>query len=202
MIAAITGLPDPSLKIRVLWGCLEEQNGDGGPYARNVTPILEDNTGAGWVQAAMKSSNPTLFWVVYRGQQADSTDGSQTPMYGGHSYLPLDAILPPPAENMMDDIIEESDNDGYTWRPNPRSFPTSKTGFQKFEWKRQKIIIRRQQYLEVIPKHALGLFADYEQNVVADEDVAWLRKHDDIVNPPAAGSLANRKHTSSRPAAD
>jgi hypothetical protein len=32
--------------------------------------------------------------------------------------------------------------------------------------------------------------------------VAWLREHDHIVNPPAAGSLANRKRTSSRPAAN
>jgi len=59
--AAITGLPDPSRKIRELWGCLEEPNGDGCPYARNVTPIFDNNTGAGCVKAAMKLSNPTLF---------------------------------------------------------------------------------------------------------------------------------------------
>jgi hypothetical protein len=29
---------------------------------------------------------------------------------------------------------------------------------------------------------------------VAAEDVAWLRKHDDIVTSTAAASLANRKH--------
>jgi hypothetical protein len=200
--AAIAGLPDPSRKIRELWGCLEEPNGDGGPYARNVTPIFDNNTAAGWVQAAMKLSNPTLFCVVYRGQQADGTDGAQTPMRGGRSYLPLDDILPPPAEDMIDDIGEESDDDGETRRPNPRSFPTTKTGFQKFERKLQKRIIRQQRYLEVIRNRALGLFADYEQSVVADEDVAWLREHDHIVNPPAAGSLANRKRTSSRPAAN
>ena len=200
--AAIAGLPDPSRKIRELWGCLEEPNGDGGPYARNVTPIFDNNTAAGWVKAAMKLSNPTLFCVVYRGQQADGTDGAQTPMRGGRSYLPLDDILPPPAEDMIDDIGEESDDDGETRRPNPRSFPTTKTGFQKFERKLQKRIIRQQRYLEVIRNRALGLFADYEQSVVADEDVAWLREHDHIVNPPAAGSLANRKRTSSRPAAN
>jgi hypothetical protein len=150
----------------------------------------------------MKLSNPTLFCVVYRGQQADGTDGAQTPMRGGRSYLPLDDILPPPAEDMIDDIGEESVDDGETRRPNPRSFPTTKTGFQKFERKLQKRIIRQQRYLEVIRNRALGLFADYEQSVVADEDVAWLREHDHIVNPPAAGSLANRKRTSSRPAAN
>jgi len=38
--AAITGLLDPSRKIREIWGCWEEPNGDGGPNARNVTPII------------------------------------------------------------------------------------------------------------------------------------------------------------------
>jgi len=150
----------------------------------------------------MKLSNPTLFCFVYRGQQADGTDGAQPPMRGGHSYIPLDDILPPPAEDMIDDIGEQSADDGGTWRPNPRSFPTTKTGFQKFERKLQKRIIRQQRYLEVIRNRALGLFADYEQSVVAGEDMAWLREHDHIVNPPTAGSLANRKHTSSHPAAN
>jgi hypothetical protein len=130
--AAIASLPDPSRKIREVWGCLEESNGDGGPYARNVTPIFDKNTAARWVKAAMKLSSPTLFCVVYRGQQADGTDGAQTPMRGGRSYLALDDTLPPPAEDMIDDIREELDVDGEMWRPDPRSFPTTKTGFQKF----------------------------------------------------------------------
>ena len=58
---AIAGLPVPSWKIRELCGCLEEPNGDGGPYARNVTPIFDNNAAAGWVKAAMKLSSPTLF---------------------------------------------------------------------------------------------------------------------------------------------
>jgi len=200
--AAIAGLPDPSRKIRELSGCLEKPNGDGCPYARNVTPIFDNNTAAGWVKAAIKLSNPTLFCIVYRGQQADGTDGAQTPMRGGRSYLPLDDILPPPAEDMIDDIGEELDDDDETRRANPRSFPTTKTGFQKLERKLQKRIIRQQRYLEVIQNRAHGLFADYEQSVVAGEDMAWLRKHDHILNPPTAGSLANRKRTSSRPAAN
>jgi len=200
--AAIASLPDPSRKIRELWGYLEEPNGDGGPYARKVTPIFDNNTAAGWVKAAMKLSNPTVFCVVYRGQQADGIDSAQTPLRGGRSYFPLDDILPPPAEDIIDDIGEESDDDGETQRPNPRSFPTTKTGFQKFERKLQKWIIRQQRYLEVFRNRALDLFADYEQRVVADEDVAWLREHDHIVNPPAAGSLANTKRTRSRPAAN
>jgi hypothetical protein len=66
----------------------------------------------------MKLSDPMLFCVVYCGQQADGTDGAQTSMCGGPSYLPLDDILPPPAEDMIDDIWEESDDDGETRRPN------------------------------------------------------------------------------------
>jgi len=170
--AAIAGLPDHSRKIRVLWGCLEAPNGDGGPYACNVTPIYDNNTAAGWVKAAMKLSNPTLFCIIHRGQQADGTDGAQTRMGGGRSYLPLDDILSPPAEDMIDDIGEEWDDDGETWRPNSRSFPMTKTGFQKFEQKLQTRIIRQERYLEVIRNCALGLFADYNQSVVADEDVA------------------------------
>jgi len=45
--AAIAGLPDLSLKIRELWGCLEQPNGDGGPYASKlpqslITKLLAD----------------------------------------------------------------------------------------------------------------------------------------------------------------
>jgi hypothetical protein len=199
---AIAGLPDPSQKIRELWGCLEEPNGDGGRYARNVTPILEDNTAAGWIKAAMKLSNPVCFCVVYHGQQADGTAGAQKPMHGGRSYLPLDEILPPPGEDMIDDIGEESDDDAETRHPNPRIFMTMKPGFQKLGWKLHKRIIRPQRYLEVIRNRALGLFAHFKESVVPDEDVAWLCKYDCIVNPPTPGSLANRKCTSSRPAAN
>jgi len=152
--------------------------------------------------AATKVSNPRLCCVVYGGQPADGTDGAQTPMRGDRSYLPLDDILPPPAENMIDDTGEESDDNGVMQRPAPRSFPTSKTGFQKFEQKLQKRIIRQQGDLEVIRNRALGLFTVYKQSDVADEDVAWLREHNNIVNPPAAGSLANMERTSSHPAAN
>jgi len=150
----------------------------------------------------MKLSNPTLFCFVYRGQQADGTDGAQTPMRGCRSNHPLDDILPAPAEDMINDIGEESDYDGETCHPDPRSFLMTKTCFPKFEWKLQKWIIRQQRYLEVIRNRALGLFADHEQRVVVDEDMAWLREHYHIVNPPAAGSLANRNGTTSRPAAN
>jgi len=150
----------------------------------------------------MKLSNPTFFCVVHCGQQADGTAGAQTSLRGGRSYVPLDVILPPPAKDMICDIEEVSHDGGVTRHPNPRSFPTTKTGFQKFEWKVQKRIFGMQRYLEVIRNRALGSFADYEQSLVADEDVAWLWEHNHIVNPPAAGSLANRKCTSSHPAAN
>jgi len=101
---------------------------------------------------------------------------------------------------MIDDIGEESDEDGETWLPNPRSFLTMKTGFKKFKWKLEMKIIRQQRDLQFIRKHALGLFGDPKQSIVAEEDLVSLRKHDHIVDPPAAGSLANRQRTSSRTA--
>jgi len=123
-------------------------------------------------------------------------------MRGGRSNFPLDDILTPLAEDMIDNIGEESEGDGETRRPNPRGVPTTKTGFQKFEQKLRKRIIRQQWNLAFIRNCALGLFANSEQSVVANQDVTWLRKHDHIVNPLAAGSLANRKRVSSRPAAN
>jgi len=145
----------------------------------------------------MKLNNPTLFSIIYHGQQANSISGSQPPMHGGHSYLPLDHIVPPPAEEMINDIGEESDGDTEMRRPNPRCFPTTKTGFHKFKQKPHRKIIRQQRYLEVIRNCALGLFADFKQSVVPDKDVAWQREHDHIVNPHTVGSLANRKCASS-----
>jgi len=142
------------------------------------------------------------FWIIYHSQQADSKTGAQMPSSGGHSYLPLDHSLPPPAENMMDDTREESNDDGETWYINPGSFPMTKTGLQKFNRNPQKSIPRQQQYLEVIRNHTLSICTEYEQSVVTDEDVAWLHKYDHIVNPPAADSLAKEKRTSSHPAAN
>ena len=140
---AIAGLPDPSWQIREIWGCLEEPNGDGGPYSLNVTPIFHINAAAGWVKAVMKVSNPTLFCVVYRGQPADTTAGAQIPMRGGRSNLPLDGILPPPAEDVIDNVGEKSDDDGEMHRPHPTRFLMTKTGSLMFQWKLQKRIIRQ-----------------------------------------------------------
>jgi len=77
----------------------------------------------------MKLCNPTLFCIVYRGQQANCTAGAQTPKRGGRSYVPLDDILPHPAEDMIDDSGEELAHDGETPHPHPRIFPMTKTDF-------------------------------------------------------------------------
>jgi len=68
---------------------------------------------------AMKLYNPTLYCVVHFGQQADNIAGAKTSMHGGHSYIALDDILSPQAEDMIDDIIDQLDDDGVMWRPNP-----------------------------------------------------------------------------------
>jgi len=67
-----------------------------------------------------------------------------------------------------------------------------KKGFQKFERTPWLRMISQERYLEVIWNCALGLFADYEQSLVANQDEAWICKHDHIVDPPAVGSFANR----------
>jgi len=95
--AAIAGLLDLTMTICKLRGCREKPNRDGHVHDRNVTPIINDNTGAGWVQAIMKFDNPMLLCVVYNGQQADGTSAAQMTMHGGQSNLPLNDILPLPA---------------------------------------------------------------------------------------------------------
>ena len=127
---AIAALPDPSWTVWELWGCREEPHGVGGPYAPNDTPIFDTNTAAGWVQAAMTLWNSTCCCVVYRGQQADGTAGAQTSMRGGRSDLPLDDVFPPRAEDMINDIGVESEDDGETRCSNWRSFLTTKIRFQ------------------------------------------------------------------------
>jgi len=199
---AIPGLPYPSWKIWELWGYREEPNGDGGPHSHDVTTIFDNNTPARWVEVALNLHHATRFCIVYRGQWTDSTSDAQSPMHGGRSYLPLDDNFAHPAEDMIDDIREKSDDDAEVLRPNPKFIPTTKTDFQKIEWKLQRWIIRQQQYLEVNPNCALGHIPNHEQNHIADEDVTWLHEHCHNVHPPAAGSLANRKHPSSRPAAN
>jgi len=89
----------------------------------------------------MNSSYPTLFCVVYRGQQAIATAGAQMPMRGGHTYHTPDDILPPAAVDIIDDMGEELDENRGMRRPNPRSFPIVKTGFKEFEWNLQKWMI-------------------------------------------------------------
>jgi len=142
MNPAIAGLQDPRGKISELWGCEEELNGDSGLYARNVAPNFLNNTAAGWEKAVMKLSNPMLLCVVYRGQQADGTAGAQTPISGGCSYFALYDILPPPAEDMIEDMGEEVDDDDEMWRLNARSFTMTKTRYQKFQRKLQNRIVR------------------------------------------------------------
>jgi hypothetical protein len=101
---------------------------------------------------------------------------------------------------MTKNLGEELDNDRKTQHPNPRRFPTLIIGFLKLEWNIQRRIIRQQRYLEVIQNHALGLFADYKNTIVADEDIPWLYKHNYILNPLAAHSCTNKKCTRCHPA--
>jgi len=67
------------------------------------------------------------------------------PMHARRRNLPLDDLHPPTAADMIDDTGEESNEYAETGHSNPRSYPTTVTGPQKFEWKLYKRIIRQQQ---------------------------------------------------------
>jgi len=142
--APIPSKPDCRQSFREWWGCRAGPNGDGGLYARQVAPIANENISAGGVQAAMTISNQMRFCVLRRGRQADGTAGAQTPLYGGRSYLAQDNIIPPSEKDKINDIGEQSDDDGEMRRPNARNFLITKTGFQKFLQKLNKRSIRQQ----------------------------------------------------------
>jgi hypothetical protein len=108
----IACLAHPRRKICELWGCQEDTIGDGGWYTCNVSRIFNNNSAAGWIKVAIKLSNPMPFCVVYHSQQADRKAGRQILMDGGHSYHPAHGILRSPAEDMIDDIGEECNDDG------------------------------------------------------------------------------------------
>jgi len=63
----------------------------------------------------MEVHNPMLLYVIYLAKQANSTSGAQTPLHGGHSYLPWDEIHPPPPNLIMDHIRVELDDDAVIW---------------------------------------------------------------------------------------
>lgn len=109
--AAIASLPDSSQTFQELRGFLEQPYVDGGLPTSDVTSIFNNTTAAGWVKAVMKLANPTLFWVTDQGHLADTTSSTQMPMHGSHSNIPLDELLPLPAELTMDNNGEESDDD-------------------------------------------------------------------------------------------
>jgi len=113
----------------------------------------------------------------------------------------MDHMLPSQAEDLIDNIGDESFNNTETPRTNRRSIQNTKRVFQQVKPDLQKSTIRQQQFHEVIPNHTHGLIANYEQSAVANKNLASLRKHNHIANPPGAGALANRQRTSIRAAA-
>jgi hypothetical protein len=118
-------------------------------------------------------------------------------MHSGHSFHPVNDILPHHGEDMINDIREESEDDSGMWLPHPTNFLTMNTGFQMFEWTLENMIVSHQQYLEVIRNCTRSLFPKTKHSINADEDVASLPEHDQIVIPSASGSLANRTRKSS-----
>jgi hypothetical protein len=124
--AAIAGLPNIRRKIPELWGSHDAPKRDGGQHVYNVAPIFKSNTAARWAQGAIYLCILWLFCFIDCSETADSIADAQMPMDGGRSYLPLDNIRSPPAEDMMNDNGAQSDDDGDTWHANSRSFPMTK----------------------------------------------------------------------------
>jgi hypothetical protein len=63
---------------------------------------------------ATKFYNSKRLCFVNGGQQDDGTADGQTLIHAAHSNLPLDEILPPPAEDMINDMWEESKDNAET----------------------------------------------------------------------------------------
>lgn len=54
--------------------------------------------------------NPTCFPVDYHGLHANGPSGAQMPIYDGHSYLALDGTLVLPAEDIINKMVEDLDD--------------------------------------------------------------------------------------------
>lgn len=67
-----------------------------------ITILLRDGSSRRW-----NCTTQFLFVLLI----VRSTSGAEMPMSSGHSYLPLDRILPPREEDMIDDIGEEWEDD-------------------------------------------------------------------------------------------
>jgi len=86
-------------------------------------------------------------------------------MCGGHSYLPLDHILQPPTEDIINDVWDKPDDDDEMRHLIPKSCLTMKPGLQLFERKIQSRNIRLQSYVEFIRICAFRSFAGYKHSV-------------------------------------
>jgi hypothetical protein len=191
--AAIAGLSDARWNIQQHWGCREEPTGDNSLHAVNVTPTVNIITASGYIKMPIRFQNPTHFCVGYRCLHANGPSGAQMPVYDGHSYLALDGTLDLPAEDIINMMVEDLEDNAQRCHTNQRSILSTKLGLQMYERQLQWKHIRLQQYVEVIRHCAVALFTDNMQSSDDNVNLTWLHEHDNIVNPTAAGSFANRK---------
>jgi len=133
LTASIFSLPDPGQNIWQLWGCQEEPNADGDLYARNAASVFDNHTSAWRLQTAIELDNPTLGCCIYLAQLANGTSGAQIPTHGRRSNHPVDDILTPAANDLIDEIRAESDDDAETRHPNPTSFLMTTPGSQSLK---------------------------------------------------------------------
>jgi hypothetical protein len=124
--AAIAGMPSQSQKIRDLLSWREAPNGDRGPYAQIITAIFDSNTAARLVDVGIQLNNPTLFCVMYRGSQGYNPARTDPPTYNGQSYPPLDDSIQSTAEDVINDIWEEWDDNAESWTQIQEAFKLRK----------------------------------------------------------------------------
>lgn len=87
MNESIAGLPHFRWTIQENPQCRKVPIGDRDLYSCNIARIFNNNNAAKWLMVIRKVCNPTLFCIIYGGQQADGTVCGQTPMHGGSDYL-------------------------------------------------------------------------------------------------------------------
>jgi len=120
--------PDPDPKWRS--GTVgNTTNGEGGPHNHHFAPFFENNSAARWVKSGMRWNNPVLLCIIYRGQQANGISGAQTPIHASRSQHPLDDIHTPQADDIINQIGVESDDDAEMRQSNWKRFRQRQQAF-------------------------------------------------------------------------
>ena len=185
METAIAALPNPSRKVRALWGITVEPGFCQAPAMQQATWLKDTNGVVAWIDRTKNLATRYLFCVLKRA----IPDRDDTPGPSGRANLDQDALFPAPAE-MYQEIAEQSDDEAAAGCANPHNFPRTEKSFAVAIRKVKKRIIRQQRMLSLLETRARAYFSDGDERSWHQDpmEVTWLRDHDWIRNPPARGS--------------